>query len=504
MITKIVKPSGGDYVELNAALAGETPLTDDLDLIVSGDITLASHGAGSVITMNGYTLRIYPDIPHNGNPGEGRTVYTHLNTVSYLYLRPIFAGGKIEVYGLVWTSENYDVANKPLLNCLANAGTGGEYEIYDNIFNCVNNLGQHKAQGISCSLYANQSAKLWNNKVYKSVNQGINVAQFSGTNTPILLENNNCDDCNPLAAAAYGGILVFGALPALTANAVTMKNNVCTNNGYQDLNMSGRTIVAYMDENSDSDGTAVAYVPDGAGHNNNSTTIVPSNEFLSEDYTVDNYLKISTASAGLKDTGILPVYALTDLAGIVRGLNGSYSRGCYELNEFPQVMNVLDANLYIIGKYLDEAEDSADDLLIELFPDTTTLLMENFEKTFNLSSEGTTAERRNRIVSAHRQTGGLSKAYFEDIGNTLGTGKYTVSIAEGTDSIPFIVHTRSRFTSPRGPGTTLPGKLYDAPFSDGPYHITVTVTGSASEPDLEKLYERLHPPWTIWSYTYIP
>ena len=103
-----------------------------------------------------------------------------------------------------------------------------------------------------------------------------------------------------------------------------------------------------------------------------------------------------------------------------------------------------------------------------------------------------------------RARGGLTKAYFEGLGNDLGDGEYTVSIAEGTGSIGFMIHTYSNNTSPRGPGTIIPGVLEDAPFDASPYKITVTVTGAASAPDLEKLYDRLKPEWTQFDYVYIP
>lgn len=168
-------------------------------------------------------------------------------------------------------------------------------------------------------------------------------------------------------------------------------------------------------------------------------------------------------------------------------------------------MNVLDENLYIFGKHLDAAEDSANLLLEEAFADETDTLLEDFERVFNLSrANKTVTERRNSILSAMRARGNLDKNYFEDLGNTLGDGEYTVSIAEGSDNIGFIVHTYSENTTPRGPGTVLPGRLEDAPFADNPYNITVTVTGVASADELEALFNRLKPAWTQFNYTYVP
>lgn len=168
-------------------------------------------------------------------------------------------------------------------------------------------------------------------------------------------------------------------------------------------------------------------------------------------------------------------------------------------------MNKLKEYFKITGKHLDIVEENISWLLEQLFPDKTSILLDEFEKAYNLKSDGTTTERQNRIISAIRAKGLLTKAYYEGIGNTLGSGNYTVSIAEGTGSIGFIIHTYSPNTSPKGPATLLPGMLEDAPFTGSPYYITVTVTGSAGpETELENLYARLRPAWTSWSYTYVP
>jgi uncharacterized protein YmfQ (DUF2313 family) len=160
-------------------------------------------------------------------------------------------------------------------------------------------------------------------------------------------------------------------------------------------------------------------------------------------------------------------------------------------------VNKLKENLHVIGKHLDLVEDNIKWLLEEVFPDKTALLLGEFERLYNLANTGTITVRQNRIISAMRARGGLSKAYFEGIGNTLGSGNYTVSLAEGTDSIGFRIHQYSRNTSPKGPGTIIPGLVTSPPFTDNPFCITATITGSADpETELENLYNRLKPAWT--------
>jgi uncharacterized protein YmfQ (DUF2313 family) len=143
--------------------------------------------------------------------------------------------------------------------------------------------------------------------------------------------------------------------------------------------------------------------------------------------------------------------------------------------------------------------------LDELFPDTTVDLIASFERVFNLSASGTIPERQQRILAAYRALGGLSIAYLEDLGDVLGNGVYTVVLTEGSDNVPFTIHEYSPLTHPAGPATLLPGPVYDPPFDNTCYTITVTVTGSAGpENELEKLYSRLKPTWTEFVYVYIP
>lgn len=171
--------------------------------------------------------------------------------------------------------------------------------------------------------------------------------------------------------------------------------------------------------------------------------------------------------------------------------------------------NVLNQNLAVIGWNLDNCEESAATLLFELFPDTVYSedIIKAFEYTFDLKATGDYSARRNAIIAAHRARGGLSKTYFENLGNTLGLKQvdpYTVVLTTGTGNVPFIVSTYSPITSPQGPATLLPGVLTDPPYTSTPYTIIVIVTGSAGpELELEKLFDRLVPAHCVFSYTYV-
>lgn len=167
---------------------------------------------------------------------------------------------------------------------------------------------------------------------------------------------------------------------------------------------------------------------------------------------------------------------------------------------------IFQENYEVSGHHLDLCEESDWKLLKELFADTAELLLPLYEETYGLVVDPSDSDlnRQNRILVAMRSKGGLSLIHLQALGNTLGDGDYTVVLTEGTDAIGFIVATYSKNTSPKGPATVLPGPLYDEPLSDSPYSITATVTGVALAPGLERLYKRLKPAWTQFTYVYVP
>lgn len=167
--------------------------------------------------------------------------------------------------------------------------------------------------------------------------------------------------------------------------------------------------------------------------------------------------------------------------------------------------DVYRQNLQVIGENLDSCENNASTLLEECFPDTTVELITYFERVYQTLNTGTLAARRARVIAAIQARGGLTKTYFETLGNALGAGVYTVVITPGTGNLPFVVHEYSPHSSPAGPATELPGAVYDPPFGQSPYQYTVTVTGSAGpELPLEVLLNRLRCAWIEFLYVYVP
>jgi uncharacterized protein YmfQ (DUF2313 family) len=137
-----------------------------------------------------------------------------------------------------------------------------------------------------------------------------------------------------------------------------------------------------------------------------------------------------------------------------------------------------------------------------MWPDTTTMLLESFERAYGLPSTGSTSERQARIVAAHRNTGGLSKQYIEDLANDFAGGAYTVVITEGTGTDGFIVDFDP---IPTGIGTPLPATLGDPFHPDQRWNFTVTITGApfTPQPELEKLILKVKPAWAQEHFVYV-
>lgn len=93
------------------------------------------------------------------------------------------------------------------------------------------------------------------------------------------------------------------------------------------------------------------------------------------------------------------------------------------------VGGVFDDDLGIEGKYLDALKTSADALLLELFPDTTTQLIAEWERTYGIiPPEGASlASRRTAVLQKKRLRRRLDRAYFVSLAATVG---YNIKIEE--------------------------------------------------------------------------
>ena len=171
--------------------------------------------------------------------------------------------------------------------------------------------------------------------------------------------------------------------------------------------------------------------------------------------------------------------------------------------------NSVRDNAYVLGRAFDRVEDDIILLLNqEIFPDTAVGLLEIWEEAYNTKrGDGRSLDqRRNRVLAAIRATGGMSEEYFLGLGNTLGEGRYTITITQpaGLAGSLFIIHQYSPTTDPPGPATPLPGLLYEDSTSLA-FNWVVNVNGVAGpEQDLEDMFNRLKPVWSKLTFIYTP
>lgn len=93
-----------------------------------------------------------------------------------------------------------------------------------------------------------------------------------------------------------------------------------------------------------------------------------------------------------------------------------------------------DADLALDAKHLDIAQASAETLLTEMFPDTTSQLLADWERVLGITpgADDPLQYRRDRVVQKIREKGGLSIPYFIRLAESLG------SVVEIVEPVPFM------------------------------------------------------------------
>ncbi len=93
-----------------------------------------------------------------------------------------------------------------------------------------------------------------------------------------------------------------------------------------------------------------------------------------------------------------------------------------------------DADLAMDAKHLDIAQASAENMLAEMFPNTTSQLLVDWERVLAISpgADDPLQYRRDKVVRKIRELGGLSISYFARLAESLG---YVVKIVE---PVPFM------------------------------------------------------------------
>lgn len=92
------------------------------------------------------------------------------------------------------------------------------------------------------------------------------------------------------------------------------------------------------------------------------------------------------------------------------------------------------ADLQVDARHLDTAQASGESLLIEMFPDQAARLLADWERVLGLKpgAEDPLQLRRDQVIRKIRERGGLSRAYFIGLAQSLG---YQIEIVE---PVPFM------------------------------------------------------------------
>ena len=93
------------------------------------------------------------------------------------------------------------------------------------------------------------------------------------------------------------------------------------------------------------------------------------------------------------------------------------------------VVGTFDDDVAIVGGQLDAVDARIDNLLLEMYPDTTTELITDFERIYNIipPTGAALADRRLAVVQKKRLRRKLNRAYFVALAETVG---FTIAIEE--------------------------------------------------------------------------
>ena len=132
----------------------------------------------------------------------------------------------------------------------------------------------------------------------------------------------------------------------------------------------------------------------------------------------------------------------------------------------------LDNDLIIEGKYLDQVDSTASQLALEIFPNTSTLLLSDWERVYDTTANGDSA-RQAAVTTAMKvlsnKDGRLNDNYFVSLAASLG---YDSTVVEGPSM--FIIADKS------SQATHLPAPLYD---QEQVWSWTLDSTGSTVPAD---------------------
>ncbi len=282
--------SGGAYTTFAAAFADLGNLTGDVSFIQISNV-IESATAGLTEDLNGYTLTITTDTPHNGNYNSGWVIDCAFSSNLWTFQHE--GPGVTEICGLKILRSTATTSGRFAFQYSA-ITTAFTFNIYSNLIN--NNNRTHSFlrsddPSVILHVYNNIS---WNGQ------SGL-VYSTSDGNANSVVENNT------FYSYTGNGIEVNVAVGGI------FRNNICFDNGV-DFNI-GAGINLTGENNADSDGTGAN--GNWATGTNNQINQVAVNNFVSLNASSgDNFLKPS-AEAVVATLGTIPTYATTLVDGVV-------------------------------------------------------------------------------------------------------------------------------------------------------------------------------------------
>jgi hypothetical protein len=324
--------AGGAYAKLSDAIVALLPSgsawANDYEFVQVGNCVQGTTGVsfGSRLYMNGHTLTIKNNNPHNGNPNTGYTITGSSNWEIPGSSGTIFTG----------------IINFNDLNLAFSSGTLNFTDLYSS-------------SAITQTTYIN-----------RCIVKGSGIAT-RGNPLKIISSKITAFTCTHHAPVA-NPIIIENSTIAGLADANNTENLVIRNTfASQWMDVGG--CLGYNN-------ASVYAAPAGgwaAGSSGNIYGIVLANEVKSTDPTNDEwlFLKNSYGDGGvLAKSGMLPLYVTEDIAGLaIPDSNGYYPIGCHRclLSEksVPKssIMAMSGNNLYSIGRK-DQFGDDVESLLI--------------------------------------------------------------------------------------------------------------------------------------------
>ena len=337
---------GGVYSKLSDALAAALPPAyenweTDYEFVQVGYCFETS--ACTVLYtkyLNGHSITIRSDTPHNGDPTAGHLFYSEVGAVLQFW-----GGGQSGAYILrdMNIQINYSGVSNTAIFTFANVG-GSDMASSVIIERCIIIDYGSKAQQViangggeiyilGCKLRSSSKACYANSR-YAPVE-------------PVIIECTTCD----------------GSIdPALFANHIF--RDCYATNFARCTNALG-----YTNRSEDAMPTFLAGSSDNVG------SIVPANEFKSTTYTDAEWMFLKDSLLGtLGSAGTIPVYVSQDIAGNAIPNKGNYPVGCH-ISETSvifgnnYVWNLFKEKIYIFNEFGVVSFDGDEVTLVDTMPD---------------------------------------------------------------------------------------------------------------------------------------